>query len=123
MVMDAKAQKEADKRSRVQFQILAALTRAVQVEATAYCLVDEREAARESLWQFFDFIENNRLNDRNTLVLLSQFNTANQGQLIDGFVELQKRISAFSVPEDELIALPKDSWTDTEKDDINGTDL
>lgn len=123
MVMDTKAQKESDERSRVQFQALAALTRAVQVEATAYCLMDEQEAARESLKQFAGFIEDNDLDDRKTLVMLSQFNTANQDELISGFVELQKSITALPSPNGRLTALPESDAGNDEKEEANGKDM
>lgn len=123
MVMDTKAQKEADERSRVQFQALAALTRAVQLEATTYCLMDEQDAARGSLRQFAGFIEDNDLDDRNTLIMLSQFNMANQKQLISGFVELQKSIAALPSPSERPIALPESGATDSQEEEIDGTNM
>lgn len=123
MVMDTKAQKESDKRSRTQFQTLAALTRAVQVEATAYCLMDEQEAARESLRQFAGFIEDNNLDDRNTLVMLSQFNTGSQKQLINGFVELQKSISALPSPSAPPITLPESDVAEDQEEETDGKDM
>lgn len=123
MVLDTKAQKEADRRSRAQFQTLAALTRAVQVEAVAYCLMDEQDAARESLRQFAGFIEENSLNDRNTLVMLGQFNTTNQKQLIDGFIGLQRNLTALPSPGEQAMALPGSDVANNEEEEDYGTDM
>lgn len=123
MVLDTKAQKEADRRSRAQFQTLAALTRAVQVEAAAYCLMDEQDAARESLRQFAGFIEENSLNDRNTLVMLGQFNTTNQKQLIDGFIGLQRNLTALPSPGEQAMALPGSDVANNEEEEDYGTDM
>lgn len=124
MVMDTKAQKEADKRSREQFQTLAALTRAVQAEATAYCLMDEQEVAQESLRQFAGFIKDNKLDDRKTLITLSQFNNASQKELIGGFVTLQERITALSSAEGASIqALLEATEQEDPKEGQDGTDM
>jgi len=124
MVMDTKAQKEADKRSREQFQTLAALTRAVQAEATAYCLMDEQEVAQESLRQFAGFIKDNKLDDRKTLITLSQFNNASQKELISGFVTLQKSITALSSAEGASIqVLLEATEQEDPKEGQDGTDM
>ena len=61
--------------------------------------MDEQDAARESLRQFGEFAQQCHLDDRNTLIILSQFNTSNYEQQIEGFVRLQKHITALSPDE------------------------
>jgi hypothetical protein len=67
--------------------------------------------------------EENNLDDRNTLVMLSQFNTANQKQLISGFVELQKSIATLPSPNEQPLSLPMNDVVEYEKEETDGKDM
>ena len=93
LMFDQKGLEQGDQRSREMFETLVALTRAVQVETSAYCLLDEQEAAQASLKQFGAFIASNQLDDKNQLLEISQYNSVDQNDLIEGFAAMQIKIS------------------------------
>lgn len=86
--------------------------------------MDEQEVAQESLRQFAGFIKDNKLDDRKTLITLSQFNNASQKELIGGFVTLQERITALSSAEGASIqALLEATEQEDPKEGQDGTDM
>ena len=101
MLFDKKGLDEGEQRSIALFQTLVSLTRAVQVESTAYCLLDEQDAARSCLKQFEGFVSKNKLNDRNVLSEVSQYNSGNQKQLIAGFTALDQKLGELLEPPEE----------------------
>lgn len=114
---DSKGLEEGEQRSRELFQTIVSLTRAVQVESTAYCLMDEQEAARSCLMQFNGFIEQNRLNDRNVLVEVSQYNTDHQKPLIEEFTELNRKLGGLIEPPEDNVGKLPDGEGDVDDDE------
>jgi hypothetical protein len=93
-LLDVNAQKSGEDNARETFTCLLAITRTVQIETTAYCILGEQNAARLSMKQFSDFIDRHKLNDRDTLLLFNSYSGADHGKLVDGFMDLQKKIAA-----------------------------
>jgi hypothetical protein len=76
------------------FSTLLAITKSVQVETTAYCLLGEQNSARQSMKQFSDFINENSLDDRDTILFLNSFGDKNHDEIINTFNEIQQKIAA-----------------------------
>lgn len=93
-LLDKEAQNRGDEHSAEIFNSLLAITKAVQVETTVYCLLGEQNAARLSMKQFGDFISANALDDRDTLLALNSFSSFDQKSLIDNFTDIQQKIAA-----------------------------
>jgi len=93
-ILDKEAQEHGDEHSSEIFNSLLAITKTVQVETTVYCMLGEQNAARLSMKQFSDFISENALDNRETLLTLNSFSDSDQKSLIDSFTEIQQKISA-----------------------------
>lgn len=87
-----------------------AITKTVQVEATGYSLLGEKQAATLSLSQFNQFIGENKLNERDTLLTFNSYSDVDLGDLVEGFESVQQNIAQLSLPFAEaqpLIAEPE----------------
>lgn len=83
------------------FQALVSITNMVQIECEGYALLGEYEASKESLLQFKDFIEVNKLNDKDTLLLLNENTPLKKIKVVDEFMLISNKINNF----DEKYAL------------------
>lgn len=54
------------------FQDLVAIINSVQAECEGYAILGEFEASKESLLQFKNFVSENQLDNRDTLLLLNK---------------------------------------------------
>lgn len=94
-IVDKEAQNKGDEKSSEIFACLLAITKAVHVEVTVYCLLGERNAAILSMKQFSDFIRENALEDRETLLNLNSYSSLDQKNLIGYFSDISQKISSF----------------------------
>ncbi|MDP3305791.1 MAG: zinc-ribbon domain-containing protein [Erysipelotrichaceae bacterium] len=72
---------------------LKTITDTVQVETVGYAMLGEYDACMESLSQFRNFIFDNKLNERDTLLLLNESLEKKQIEVVDKFSEVALRIA------------------------------
>lgn len=77
------------------FNDLAQITNAVRVEGTGYAILNQNDASRVCLEQFRDFIDTNRLNERDTLLAINSHLPAKSKMpdMVNQFEDLALRIS------------------------------
>ena len=77
------------------FNDLAQITNAVRVEGTGYAMLNQNDASRVCLEQFRDFIDTNRLNERDTLLAINSHLPAKSKMpdMVNQFEDLALRIS------------------------------
>lgn len=94
------------------FNDLMQITNAVRVEGTGYAMLNQNDASRVCLDQFREFIDANKLNDRDTLLAINSHLPAGSKMpdVVDQFEDLALRISTLddigqldSIPEKLLI--------------------
>jgi hypothetical protein len=100
-LVDKEAQNHGNEKSAEIFDSLLAITKAVQVETTVYCLLGEQNAARLSMKQFSDFITANSLDDRDTLLHLDGFGDPSKKSIVDSFMDIQQKIAALPLDIEE----------------------
>jgi len=109
--MDKDAQKYGSEKSAEIFTTLVAITKTVQVETTAYCALGEQNSAKLCLQQFEKFIVDNKLNEKNTLLLFNSFapNTEDIPKIIESFMQIQEKIMALpqNIERTEFLEEPK----------------
>lgn len=72
------------------------ITLSVQVECYGYIALGEMEAAKKCAIQLLDFICDNRLNERDTLLLVNGALKNKQPKLVDGFLRTTKDLEGFA---------------------------
>lgn len=77
------------------FQDLISLTNAVQVECEGYAMLGEYSACKETLMQFREFVLENELNKRDTLLRLNSGLEQKQINVVNNFGEIAEKITAF----------------------------
>lgn len=77
------------------FQDLVEITNSVQVECEGYFILGEFEASKESLLQFKNFIIENHLDDRDTLLLLNENTPQKKMPIVNEFMIISERITNF----------------------------
>lgn len=77
------------------FQALVSITNIVQVECQGYALLGEYEASKESLLQFRKFITDNKLDEKDTLILLNENTPMKQMPVVNEFMVIARNIMAF----------------------------
>ncbi len=100
-LFDKEAQSVGDDKSIEIFNSLLAITKTVQVETTVYCLLGEQNAARIGMQQFGDFISENKLNNRDTLLALNSYSGTDNKNLIDNFTVIQQKIETLPLEIEE----------------------
>lgn len=95
LILEGKKGKDIPRRVEDSFQDLIAITNSIQIECEGYALVGEYEASRESLKQFQTFIKENKLDNRDTLILLNANTPDKKMNVADEFMAISKRISTF----------------------------
>ena len=100
------------------FQDLSSLTDAVRIEGEGYAILGQNDASQESLNEFREFIKDNKLDDRDTLLLInSHLHSDNKApDIVDRFDDIAHRITALKegkdlngVPEQLLLPYQPDS--------------
>lgn len=77
------------------FQALVAITNSVQIECQGYALLGEYEASKESLLQFRKFITDNKLDNRDTLILLNGNTPTQNMTVVKEFMKIANNITTF----------------------------
>lgn len=120
---DPDAWKEAlSKKSRTcaaeAFQDLTSITDAVRVEGEGYAILGQNEASVESLNQFREFIQENRLDDRDTLLLINSNLSRDEKapDIVDRFDDIAHRITALKDVREELHGVPQQVFLPRESD-------
>ena len=113
------------------FNDLIQITNAVRVEGTGYTMLDQNNASMVCLDQFREFIDTNRLNDRDTLLAINSHLPAGSKMpdAVDQFEDLALRISALddiekldSIPERLLTPFQPEAEVSEETDGEGDTD-
>lgn len=97
LMLEVKKGKEIPQKVSDAFQALVLITNSVQVECEGYSMLGEYAASKESLLQFNRFILENRLDDRDTLLLLNENTSQKKMPLVDKFMKISERITSFNV--------------------------
>lgn len=77
------------------FQTLVYITNSVQIECQGYALLGEYEASKESLLQFRKFIIDNKLDKRDTLLLLNENTPLKKMTVVNEFGNIADNIMSF----------------------------
>ncbi len=76
-------------------QALVSITNVVQIECQGYIALGEFEASKTCLTQFRDFILGNKLDNRDTLLLVNENLDRKQESIVDDFSVISRRIKTF----------------------------
>ncbi|MGO5173991.1 hypothetical protein ACTQ2N_02155 [Ruminococcus sp. LCP21S3_E8] len=79
------------------FQDLVAITNSVQAECEGYAMLGEFESSKESLLQFRNFIIENKLDNRDTLLLLNENTPQKKIPVVNEFMLISERITTFDI--------------------------
>ncbi len=88
--------KELDKKSIEAFQALISITNVIQIECEGYVMLGEYEPSKESLIQFKDFIIENNLDQRDTLLLINENLNHKQSGVVDRFSGIVDWVNSFN---------------------------
>ena len=77
------------------FQALISITNSVQIECQGYALLGEYEASKESLLQFRQFITDNKLDNKDTLILLNENTPMKKMPVVNEFIKIANNITTF----------------------------
>ena len=95
MMLDFKGEKDISRKAIDAFQALVYITNSVQTECEGYAMLGEYEPCKECLEEFKSFILENRLNERDTLLLLNENSSQKRIEVVDQFTDIAARITAF----------------------------
>lgn len=113
LMIDRKGEKEISQKAIDSFQALIYLTNAVQAECEGYAMLGEYESCKECLEEFKSFVLDNRLNKRDTLLLLNENSAQKKINVVNEFSDIASRITAFD-PDRFLTTTPTELF-------LNGT--
>ena len=94
-IVDPKGHKNVPVKTQDAMQELALITNVVQIECEGYSLLGEYDACKTCLDEFSGFIEENRLNNRDTLLLLNENASQKKVELVNRFNDIAQRITSF----------------------------
>lgn len=95
LILGPKNEKDVSPKALDAFQSLVYITNAVRTECEGYAMLSEYEPCRECLREFKSFIEENKLNERDTLLLLNENSAQKKIEIVDEFTDIAGRITAF----------------------------
>lgn len=95
LILSPKNEKDVSPKAIDAFQSLVYITNAVRTECEGYAMLSEYEPCRECLREFKSFIEENKLNERDTLLLLNENSAQKKIEIVDEFADIAGRITAF----------------------------
>lgn len=95
LLIEGKKGRDIPQRAADAFQALVSITNSVQIECQGYALLGEYEASKESLLQFRQFIIDNKLDDRDTLLLLNENTPLKKMTVVNEFGKIAHNITAF----------------------------
>lgn len=95
MLLGFKGEKDTSRKAIDAFQALVYITNAVQTECEGYAMLGEYEPCKECLEEFKSFIIDNKLDNRDTLLLLNENSSQKKIEVVDEFTDIAARITAF----------------------------
>ncbi len=95
LILSPKSEKDISPKAIDAFQSLVFITNAVQTECEGYAMLGEYEPCKECLMEFKTFIEDNKLDQRDTLLLLNENSAQKRIEIVDEFTDIASRITAF----------------------------
>lgn len=95
MLIDFKGEKDTSRKAIDAFQALVYITNAVQTECKGYAMLGEYEPCKECLEEFKTFIVDNKLDNRDTLLLLNENSSQKKIEVVDEFTDIAAKITAF----------------------------
>ena len=95
MLLNSKGEKDISKKAIDAFQALVYITNTVQTECEGYAMLGEYEPCKECLEEFKSFIIDNKLNNRDTLLLLNENSSQKKIEIVNQFTDVASRITAF----------------------------
>mgnify|MGYP002534706746 CR=1 FL=1 len=101
------------------FQALIAITNAVQTECEGYAILGEYEPCKVCLEEFKTFIVENKLDNRDTLLMLNESAAVKKIDVVDKFGDISRRITAFDTSSQIEYSLHELLTTDDEMGDGN----
>ncbi len=102
MIMKFIGEKDVSQKAIDALQALVYITNAVQTECEGYAMLGEYEPCRECLNEFKTFILENRLDRRDTLLLLNENSSQKKIELVNEFSDIANRITAFDMRTDRI---------------------
>lgn len=85
--------KDCEQQAKDAFEALLFITRTVQLECMAYSMLGQYDICNECLERFNEFIIQNELNNRDTLLLINENLKENRTDIVDQFVWITTRNS------------------------------
>ena len=95
LLTEGKKGRDIPRKAEDAFQALVAIINSVQAECEGYAMLGEFESSKESLLQFKSFIIENKLDDKDTLLLLNENTPQRKMPVVDEFMQISKRITSF----------------------------
>ena len=95
ILLDFRGEKDISRKAIDAFQALVYITNAVQTECEGYAMLGEYEPCKECLEEFKTFIISNKLDKRDTLLLLNENTSQKKKEIVDEFTDIAARITAF----------------------------
>jgi ribosomal protein L32 len=95
LLIAEKNKDESKKKAKDALQALVYIANAVQIESKGYAILGEYEASKECLAQFRDFIFENKLHKRDTLLRINENLKDKQIETVNTFSEIALKISSF----------------------------
>lgn len=95
LLIEGKKGRDIPQKVSDSFQDLVAITNSVQAECEGYAILGEFEASKESLLQFKNFVSENHLDDRDTLLLLNENTPQKKIPIVNEFMIISERITNF----------------------------
>lgn len=118
LFMEGKTSKDIPAKVHDAFLDLINITNAVQIECKGYAILGEIEAEKECLSQFNTFILDNKLNERDTLLLLNENSPESNTLLVNEFGEISSKIinhsEHFLLKDNEMIMLEDNNENENE---------
>ncbi|MEG1725604.1 MAG: zinc ribbon domain-containing protein, partial [Anaerovoracaceae bacterium] len=97
LLLEGKKGKDIPQKAADAFQSLVFITNSVQIECEGYALLGEYESSKESLLRFKSFITDNKLDERDTLILLNENTPLEKINVVNEFMEISDKITTFDV--------------------------
>ena len=95
LLMEGKKGRDIPQKAADAFQALIAITNSVQIECQGYALMGEYDASKECLLQFRQFIIDNKLDNRDTLILLNENTPLKKMKVVNEFMKISDKITTF----------------------------
>lgn len=96
MMLENIKSNDASNKANEAFQSLVIITNMVKLECKGYSILGEVDAASETLKQFEKFILNNKLDNKNTLIILNGSTIKNKSKVAEEFYDITKKIKKFN---------------------------